>query len=458
MSTLAHIRYVYLLGIGGIGMSALARYFRAAGAVVAGYDKTPSELTQQLQHEGMDIHFEENTALIPAAFLDPSQKENVLVIYTPAVPAGHEELVVFREKGFTVKKRSEVLGLITRHSRSVAVAGTHGKTSTSTLIAHLLQHGGKAINAFLGGISTNYHSNLLLAEKAEVTVVEADEYDRSFLQLFPDVAVITSLDADHLDIYGTHEEMRNTYRQFALQVKEGGLLIHRKGLPLQAKVPVLTYAVGEKADVYTSDLRVEEGAFVYDVHSPQGVWKAMKLFFPGSHNVENSLAAIAVAIHLGLTEAQIRDGLASFAGVKRRFETVLKNERTVFIDDYAHHPAELKACITAARELYPGKKITGIFQPHLFTRTRDFADEFARSLELLDEIVLLDIYPAREKPIEGVSSAMLLEKLQHSAKQLWSKEEVPNRVKNLQPEVLLTLGAGDIDRLVEPIKKALQQQ
>lgn len=458
MTNLNNIAYVYLIGIGGIGMSALARYFKAKGMFVAGYDKTPTSLTVELEKEGMSVHFADDLALIPQEILISENKGKVLVIYTPAVPKMHEELNYFFNHEYMVMKRSAVLGQITKESQSVAVAGTHGKTTTSSMIAHVLKDSGYDCSAFLGGITTNYNTNLLLSEKSNTTVVEADEYDRSFLQLYPEVAVLTSLDADHLDIYGTADEMKSTYQQFVNQIKPSGLLIYKKGLSISPAGKCFSYSIHENADYQAENIHVEEGTFVYHVSTPRGRMENIRLGFPGSHNVENSLAAIAVAQQLKIDEEKIRKALASFKGVKRRFEIIVKTVQTVFIDDYAHHPEELNACIRSVRELYPDKKLTGIFQPHLFSRTRDFANEFARSLEKLDEIILLDIYPAREEAIPGVDSKMLLDLIQHDNKMLLSKKELTETIALRHPEVLLTLGAGDIDKLVEPIKEKLLAQ
>ena len=455
MIKLDDIRMVYLIGIGGIGMSALARYFRSKGLPVAGYDKTPTDLTNELEQEDILIHFADDLALIPAEFLSVKHKEHLLVIYTPAIPKEHVEYNYFLNEKYNVLKRSEVLGMITKGTEAIAVAGTHGKTTTSSMIAHVLKFSGYDCSAFLGGITTNYNTNLLLSDTSNTTVVEADEYDRSFLQLFPTIAVITSLDPDHLDIYGNADEMQNTYRQFASQVKENGILICKKGLNLNAKAKTLTYSITETADVQAKNIRVENGAYVYDVHSVKGKLHEVKLNFPGSHNVENSLAAIAVAQCLKISEDEIKGALASFKGVKRRFETIIKNDKVIFIDDYAHHPTEINACVKSIRELYPSKKLTGIFQPHLFSRTKDFADEFARSLEKLDEIILLAIYPARELPMEGVNSEMLLDLIQHDNKKILGKEELIETIASRHPELLLTIGAGDIDKLIEPIKNEL---
>ncbi len=449
---------IYFLGIGGIGMSALARYFNAMGKQVIGYDKTQTSLTDELVAEGIHVHFTENES--PAVLgLTP---ENTLVVYTPAVPKDHKELVYFTDKGFNVKKRAEVLGLITEGSFAIAVAGTHGKTTTSSLIAHILKSAGIDCSAFLGGITQNYNTNLFigktLGDRNAVTVVEADEYDRSFLTLHPDLAVITSIDADHLDIYGNKEHMHESYNLFAKQVKPGGTLVAKTGTePVQHGVGanIISYALKSEADVFSHHRIISNGRYQYAVKGKDWEIQELTLGLPGLHNVENSVAAVIIARLMKISDDEIRKALASFKGVKRRFEYQIRNEKLVFIDDYAHHPEELKACILSVRELYPSKKITGVFQPHLFTRTRDFADGFVKSLSLLDEVILLDIYPARELPIAGVTSAMLLDGIESKSKMICSKRELVAELKKRKLEVLLTLGAGDIDALVEPVKNAL---
>lgn len=469
---LNNIHSVYFLGIGGIGMSALARYFKAMGKSVSGYDKTPTKLTDELIAEGIDIHFEDNINLIPEVFKTPNselQTQN-LIVYTPAVPKNHSEYVFFNQKGFNIKKRAEVLGLITEHSYTIAVAGTHGKTTTSSLVAHLLKSADLDCSAFLGGITQNYGTNLLLSKDLNnqqpstnnhqpTTIVEADEYDRSFLTLHPDIAIITSVDADHLDIYGDVKYMQESYSLFAKQVNENGTLIVKKSIETTLNVgrKVITYSVDSVADYYAKNISVTNGEYLYDIVHPSGVIEKITLGLPGKHNIENSVAAVAVAKQMNVSDTDIKKGLSSFKGVKRRFDYRIKTDKMVFIDDYAHHPEELKACISSVKEMYPNKKLTGIFQPHLFTRTRDFADGFAESLDLLDETILLEIYPARELPIEGVNSTMLLNRMKSKNKIICSKQELINEVSNRKPEVLLTLGAGDIDTLVEPIKNELNK-
>jgi len=450
------IENIYLIGIGGIGMSALARYFKSQGKFVAGYDKTPSDLTEQLQNEGIDIHFDESMLLMPPQIM--SQKDTTLVIYTPAIPNNNYEFKYFHEREYSVMKRAEVLGLIFSNSKGIAVAGTHGKTTTSTMIAHILHQSSVGCNAFLGGISKNYNSNLLLSKKSNILVTEADEYDRSFLKLFPYLGIVTSLDADHLDIYGTHEEVIKSFNLFTRQISKNGILIYKKGINLSLKdlnnIGVFTYSAGsEPADFYPLNIRIKKDHFHYDVQTPLGIIKDITLGVQGKMNLENSIAAIAACALLNVLPEEIKAGLESFEGVKRRFEYHIKTSKLVYIDDYAHHPEELKACINSVKNLYPDKKITGIFQPHLFTRTRDFAAGFAQSLSLLDELILLEIYPAREEPIEGVTSEMIFKNVTIANKIMSSKNELMEKLKKLNPEVLITMGAGDIDRFVEPIRK-----
>ncbi|MFI5151211.1 MAG: UDP-N-acetylmuramate--L-alanine ligase [Bacteroidia bacterium] len=453
-------RNVYLLGIGGIGMSALARYFNASGKRVAGYDKTATPLTEELQAENIAIHFDESILAIRDMNL---KAEDTLIIYTPAVPKEHSEYQFFINHGFTLKKRSEVLGIITENSFTIAVAGTHGKTTTSSLIAHMLRSSGVDCSAFLGGITQNYNTNLFIGKECgkagAVTVVEADEYDRSFLALYPDIAVITSVDADHLDIYGNRDQMHESYNLFARQIKTGGVLIAKRGteaVQKGVKARLISYALDKPAMIHTSSLNIADGSYHYSIVEADRELKGLTLGLPGSHNVENSVAATAVARLMGLPDDKIRNSLASFKGVKRRFEYQIRKDKLVYIDDYAHHPEELRACIQSVREMYPGKKLTGVFQPHLYTRTRDFAEGFMKSLSMLDEVILLDIYPAREKPIEGITSAMLLNGISSVSKMLCAKSELIDELKKRKPEVLLTLGAGDIDALVGPIKQAFE--
>ena len=452
---LEQIDNVYFVGIGGIGMSALARYFLSLKKVVAGYDRTETSLTKELVKEGMKIHYRDNANLIPTEF----KNSNTLVIYTPAVSSNHSELIFFNSNDFEVKKRAEVLGIISLSNDVLAIAGTHGKTTTSTMVSHLLKCSDLDCNAFLGGISLNYNNNLLLSDRSKYVVVEADEYDRSFLQLNPKGAIITSMDADHLDIYGTFEEYKKAFLQFSSQIRTDGFLIVKKELELgkfRSDIKVYTYSLDKEADFYAKNIAIKNGVYHYDVITPNVVYKDIELGFPGLLNVENSIGAIAMATLLHVGEDDIRKAMRSFKGVQRRFEYHIKNDQLVFIDDYGHHPEELRYTIESVRKMFPHKKLTGIFQPHLYSRTRDFAVEFASSLSLLDELILLDIYPAREKPIPGVSSEMIIQKVTAPVKHLCLKSDLLSFMNKLSmPEVMITMGAGDIDTFVEPIKQLL---
>ncbi len=432
-------------------MSALARFFHSQGKKVSGYDKTESELTSELVAEGISVHYEEDVNKIP--------KEAGLVVYTPAVPKDHKELVFYQQNNFPVLKRSEVLGMITSSSFNICVAGTHGKTTISTMIAHILRHSGYGCNAFLGGISVNYGSNFW-TNKNNVCVVEADEYDRSFLRLNPDVAVITAMDADHLDIYGTEEVMQDAFIEFTGKVKEDGLLLSKHGLPRGKDFRAnhrQTYSLqNDEADIYGAAIRLRHGSYEFDVMMKDFMLDNVQLNIGGMHNVENSIAAIGVANYLGISSEKIKNAVADFLGVKRRFEYIIKTNEQVFIDDYAHHPEELKALITGAKGLFSEKKCTIVFQPHLYTRTRDLASDFASALDLADEIILLPIYPARELPIKGVSSQMILDQMKNENKKLMTKEELKEWVKKNKPVLLITAGAGDIDREVEVLRKLLE--
>jgi UDP-N-acetylmuramate--alanine ligase len=447
---LSNIQRVYLIGIGGIGMSGLARYFHHLGCIVCGYDKTPTMLTDSLQHEGIRIVFADNQDWIPMSFQEPC--DSTLVIYTPAVPKDSAILNYFQKKGFELQKRSQVLGLISKGMFTIAVAGTHGKTTTSGMIAHILKDSGKDCSAFLGGISSNYETNVLYGNN-NIVVVEADEYDRSFLTLHPDIAIITSMDADHLDIYGNHAQLTESFQLFASQIKQGGVLIYKKGLPLSEG---LTYAIDEQAGSVASNIRIEEGNFYFDFNNASTSIPNIKMGIAGVHNIENATAAIEAALHLEISPDAIHEALGSFKGIKRRFEYIVRNDRHVYIDDYAHHPEELRAAITSVKKLYPNKKLTVIFQPHLYTRTRDFVDGFAEVLDMADELLLLDIYPARELPIEGVTSEMIISRMKLANKRICGKQECIEIVKSEMPQLLLTVGAGDIDQLVEPLKQALE--
>lgn len=443
------IKRVYLLGIGGIGMSGLARYFSRLGCEVAGYDRTSTELTRTLEEEGMPIIYTDDVAAVPASF--ESAGEDTLIIFTPAIPADLALKSHFIKAGHELYKRSQVLGFISASRFTIAVAGTHGKTTTSTMVAHILKDSGYDCSAFLGGISTNYQNNVLFGDN-NVVVVEADEYDRSFLTLHPNIAIVTSADADHLDIYGEASKLQESFQMFLDRVVEDGQKIVRKGLPFAADI---NYAREEVCDAYAENVVVKDGEFYFDYHSEDLTIKDIHLGIPGLHNVENAVAAITVAKLLGIAAPKIVHALSTFAGVKRRFEYIFKSPEHIYIDDYAHHPEELRAFLTSMKKLYPNKKLTVVFQPHLFTRTRDFVDGFAEVLALADELLLMEIYPARELPIQGVDSQWLLEKIRLENKRLVSPEEVIAIVKSESPELVVTVGAGDIDKLVKPIKEVL---
>ncbi|MBL0304750.1 MAG: UDP-N-acetylmuramate--L-alanine ligase [Chitinophagaceae bacterium] len=450
---------VYFIGIGGIGMSAIARFFHAGGVKVSGYDKTPTVLTKELEASGIKVHYEENVELVP--------KKVDLVVYTPAIPAEHKELVYYQTNGYKVVKRSDVLQIISESSFNICIAGTHGKTTITTMVAHLLRDSGFGCNAFLGGIAVNYGTNFWSSER-NVCVIEADEYDRSFLKLSPDVAIITAMDADHLDIYGTAEAMEEAFIDFSKRVKLEGLLVRQFGLKRGKELNAdrhLTYSLqNESADVYAANIRMMNGSYEFDVMMKDNKLENVRLNMGGMHNVENAVAAITVASSLGIENDKIKAAIENFRGVKRRFEYVIRNERLVFIDDYAHHPEELRALINGAKTLFKQKKCTVIFQPHLYSRTRDLAEGFAQVLDLADEVILLPVYPARELPIEGVSSEMVLDKMKNEHKRVLKKEELTSwvqqdYVRTLNKEfgeVLITAGAGDIDMLVEPMKNELK--
>lgn len=463
LSSLKDIHSVYFIGIGGIGMSALARYFIAKGVMVSGYDKTETELTKKLVEEGIPVHYTEDVNNIP--------KDVDLVVYTPAVPKQHAELVYYQENNYKVVKRSDVLGAISADTFNICVAGTHGKTTVSTMVAHILRDSGYGCNAFLGGISTNYNTNFW-SDPNNVSVIEADEYDRSFLKLSPDVAIITAMDADHLDIYGDEATMQQAFVEFGSKVKSGGLLISKFGLTKAKDIKAdnkWTYSTtNDAASVYALDIKIQEGGYDFNVQLPGGMISGFRLNMGGMHNVENAVAAIAVAYKLEIDEEKIKAAIASFRGVKRRFEYVLPWEPKekggyvypVLIDDYAHHPEELRALLRSTRNLFPQRKITVIFQPHLFSRTKDFANEFSSSLDIADRIILLPIYPARELPMEGVTSEIILKNIQSEDKQLLSKEELldwarrySNEIDKEFGEVIVVAGAGDIDQLVAPLKQ-----
>lgn len=448
-------RQVYFLGIGGIGMSAIARYFKACGLKVAGYDRTSTPLTDELKSEGMAIHFTDAIDEIPAGYRNTSLKSSTLIVLTPAVPKDHSELHYFVSNGYTVMKRSQVLGLITAGEKTFAVAGTHGKTTTSSILAHILHASGVNVTAFLGGIAVNYNSNYIQGDPAaagHVIVVEADEFDRSFLTLHPEMAVITSMDPDHLDIYGDEGEMRRTYHEFASQVKKT-LVLQRLLEEPETSARILQYGIDEKTPYRAEHIAVENGRYRFDLVTPGYILRGLTLGLPGRHNIENAVAASAVALESGIDPSSLSEALASYRGVHRRFEVCVNTPDLVYIDDYAHHPAELQAAILSARELFPGRKLTGVFQPHLFTRTRDFADGFAASLDLLDEVFLLEIYPARELPLPGITAATILDKMKLSVRSIVTPEELISALRKQRPDVLLTLGAGDIDRLALPLTR-----
>lgn len=449
---------VYFVGAGGIGMSALIRYFLSKGKRVAGYDKTPSALTEQLNREGAEIHYEDRVELIPEAFRHP---EETLVVYTPAVPETHAELTFFRAGGFEVMKRARVLGEITQCSRGLCIAGTHGKTTTSSMLAHLLKQSSVDCNAFLGGILKNYDSNLMLSDRSDLTVIEADEFDRSFHWLAPYMAVITAVDPDHLDIYGTPEAYRESFEKFTSLIRPDGCLLMKKGIDLtprlQPGVRLYTYSADEGGDFHAEQIRIGNGEIVFDFVGPEIRIPDVSLGVPVKVNIENAVAAMALAWMNGATPEEMKVAMASFAGPRRRFDFHLKKPNLVLIDDYAHHPAELKASILSVKELYAGRRVTGIFQPHLYTRTRDFAADFAASLSLLDELILLDIYPAREEPIPGVTSRIIFDRVTIADKQMCSKAQLPDVVSAGKYEVVLMVGAGDIERLVEPVREIIDK-
>ena len=459
MNQLLRIKSVYFLGIGGIGMSALARYFNVRGVQVSGYDKTPTALTHKLTKEGIAITFDDNVALVP--------KDVDLVVYTPAIPQDHKGFNFYKDGNYSLLKRSEVLGLISAEHYTVAVAGSHGKTTVSSMIAHIIYHAGYSVEAFLGGICSNYDSNYLNqtgeqfapAVKEKVVIIEADEFDRSFHRLHPNVGVVTAVDTDHLDIYGSKEAIDEAFIQFTEKIDEAGFLAIKNNQSINDKLPQLDkafYAFNDaSADVFCSKYWVVEGGYLFHISYFGKEYKSFRLNLGGLHNMENAIAAFVVCLELGLSADEIRAGIGTFKGIKRRFEKLLENEKHIFIDDYAHHPEELKAILNSVKIMYPNQKLVAAFQPHLFSRTRDFAEGFAKALSLVDHLFLLDIYPARELPIEGVSSAMLLQNITSEHKELVSKEGLVQAVTALKPSLFLTLGAGDIDALVLPIKNGL---
>lgn len=453
------LKAVYFVGAGGIGMSALVRYFLSKGKAVGGYDRTASALTEKLRQEGAAIHYEDNVALIPEVFLNPA---TTLIVYTPAIPAEHKELTYFREHNFEIHKRAQVLGMITQTERGLCVAGTHGKTTTSTMAAFLLDNSHVKCNAFLGGISKNYGTNLLVSDQSDFVVIEADEFDRSFHWLTPYATVITATDSDHLDIYGTHEAYLESFRKYTSLIRPDGYLIIKKGIDLQPDVKegVTVYTYSDKeGDFHAENIRIGNGEIFFDFISPLGNIKDVQLGVPVYVNIENGIAAMALAQIGGATAEEIKAAMPQFKGVDRRFDFKLKNDHIVFLSDYAHHPAEIKQSVSSLRMLYPDKKLTAIFQPHLYTRTRDFYKDFADSLSLLDEVILLDIYPARELPIEGVTSKLIYDNLRPGIeKTMCHKEDLIELLKTKNIEVLITLGAGDVDNYVTPIYELLKDR
>ncbi|MBA4322322.1 MAG: UDP-N-acetylmuramate--L-alanine ligase [Odoribacter sp.] len=455
-----NIKGIYFVGIGGIGMSAIARYFMAGGFPVSGYDRSESTLTQELSGEGCNISYNDDLNSLPELFRDRAGKDNTLIIYTPAIPAENKIIGYFRQNGYRLFKRSEVLGEISEKTDTLAVSGTHGKTTVSTMIAHFLRQSHVDCSAFLGGISKNYNTNLLLGE-SRYTVMEADEYDRSFHRLKPLLAVVTSLDADHLDIYGDHVSMIAAYNEFCAKIRKGGtLIVNRKivnSIIVPGGVTMFTYGFEDDADYRSFNIRQSGDSYRFDLKTPGKMITDIHFGFPGIINIENATAASAVALISGVTEMELRKALITFRGVRRRFDVRINYPDLVYIDDYAHHPEEIRACITSVKEYYGGRRITGIFQPHLFSRTRDHADGFAEILDKLDEAILLPIYPAREKPVEGVSSEMILKKMKLRKKRLLNKEDIPGKLDLKNIDVLLTIGAGDIDRLVDIIEVELRK-
>ena len=450
MNNLSHIQNYYFIGIGGIGMSALARFFKSQGKYVAGYDKTASVLTKELEAEGILVTFKDDISEIPKQFKD---SEKTLVVYTPAVPKENLQLQYFIEEQFILKKRAEVLGLISSDRFTLAVAGTHGKTTTTAILGHLLKETNAPVTAFLGGVSEDIQSNLIL-KGDEVIVAEADEFDRSFLHLSPNIAAINSMDADHLDIYGVNEHLQASFKAFAALLPKDGILFVKNGLPLEGK----TIGIEDDADFSAINIKILGGNYHFDLKTPAEIIEGFTLHLPGRHNVLNAVTALAMALEYGSPAEQLRDALQSFKGIRRRFSYKIKTDQKVLIDDYAHHPAEIKAVFEAVREMYPKMKNLVVFQPHLFSRTRDFVDDFAEKLSQFDEVMLMDIYPAREKPIEGVDSQWLLEKINNPNKQLVKREELSAKIITSKAKVVLMLGAGDIGNEVETVKRALEDE
>jgi len=447
---LDHIQNFYFIGIGGMGMSALARYFKSLNKNVAGYDKTNTSLTKTLEREGIHVIYKDDINEIPQSFKD---NKNTLIVYTPAIPKGHQQFHYFSSQSYELKKRAEILGIITQNTFTLAVAGTHGKTTTTAILGHLLKETGTKVTGFLGGISEDIQSNLIL-NGDDVIVVEADEFDRSFLKLSPNFAAITSMDTDHLDIYGKEEHLQRSFKAFADLIPEDGKLFIKNGLPL----PGITFGIEDKADYSVKNIHIENGTYYFDLRTPKGILRQFKFNLPGRHNLLNAVAALAIAIEYGSPSGDLARALYSFKGVKRRFSYKMKTENLVLIDDYAHHPAEISAVYQAICEMHPGKKALAVFQPHLFSRTRDFIGEFAESLSKFHEVMLLEIYPAREFPLEGINSAWLLGKINNPEKQLVSKKDLPEKIRKSNCEVIVMMGAGDIGEEVEQVKNALQNE
>ncbi|MDR1848191.1 MAG: UDP-N-acetylmuramate--L-alanine ligase [Bacteroidales bacterium] len=445
---------IYFVGIGGIGMSALARYFSFEGFKIYGYDRIQTELTKKLEQENMNIIYEDNLANLP--------QKMEFAVFTPAISKNNFILQEIIRKNIPLYKRSEILEKISQNYKTIAVAGTHGKTTISGMITHLLFNSSVGCNAFLGGISKNFETNFIInKDRKDLLIVEADEYDRSFLKLNPYYSVITAIDADHLDIYGNHESLVNAFKEFATKTHKGGCLFIKNSVKLEMLLDceIKTYSLNNlESDYYAWNIRVYQGSYYFDYHTPDKIYFDICLSYPGLHNIENAIVAMAVALKCGITEEELRNAMASFCGMKRRFDLIIKTDNTIFIDDYAHHPQEITTTITSLRHFFPNKRITGIFQPHLYSRTRDFQKEFVKSLELLDEIILLDIYPAREEPIEGIDSKLLFSQIQKMDKYYVSKEQLLELIPALNPQILLTIGAGDIDQLVNPIKKIIKEQ
>jgi len=456
-----NIEGIYFIGIGGIGMSALARYFMAGDFAVAGYDRSESSLTLALSEEGCDISYKDDINSLPAILRDPSAKDKTLIIYTPAIPAGNNIISFFRSNGYKMFKRSEILGEISEKTDTLAVSGTHGKTTVSAMLAHLLKQSHVGCSAFLGGISKNYNSNLLLGE-SRFTVMEADEFDRSFHRLHPFMAVVTSVDADHLEIYGDHPAMIEAYNEFCRKIRKGGNLVVNSKIRDKIAIPDgvagFTYGLSEDTDFRSLNIKQKGDSYRFDLKTPDKIIEDISFTFPGLINIENATAASAIALLCSVTEQELRKAFISFRGVQRRFDIRINYPGLVYIDDYAHHPEEISACITSVKEYFGGRKITGIFQPHLYSRTRDHAGGFAQILDILDDVILLPVYPAREEPIEGVSSEMIYKMMKLKKKRLLNKEDIPGELDIENLDVLLTIGAGDIDRLVAPIEETLKRR